>query len=75
MRSNLSGLQFLANKLRGHCNGLPQRELPRIPFAKDFKVFSFAGRELADLHLNYETAVPYPLVVKGDEGNLGRVEK
>ncbi|WP_104757085.1 type ISP restriction/modification enzyme [Helicobacter acinonychis] len=29
--------------------------LPRIPFCKDFWGFSKAGRELAYLHLNYET--------------------
>ncbi|KUM37465.1 DEAD/DEAH box helicase [Arthrobacter sp. EPSL27] len=35
--------------------------LPRIPKVKDFRNFSTAGRELADLHLNYETVEPYPL--------------
>ena len=38
-----------------------KRELPRIPLAPDFWAFSKAGRELADLHLNYETAPEYPL--------------
>ncbi|MEP7284532.1 MAG: type ISP restriction/modification enzyme [Chloroflexota bacterium] len=38
-----------------------KRELPRIPFAPDFKAFSEAGRKLADLHLNYETVTPYKL--------------
>ncbi len=38
-----------------------KKELPRIPFAKDFCGFSKAGRELAALHLNYETVEPYPL--------------
>lgn len=36
--------------------------LPRIPFVpseEDFRTFSDAGRKLADLHLNYESA-PYP---------------
>ena len=40
------------------------RERPRIPLPKDiaqFDAFSEAGRKLADLHLNYETAEPYPL--------------
>ena len=35
--------------------------LPRIPLVEkteDFKVFSDAGRELAELHLNYETGEP-----------------
>jgi len=38
-----------------------KKELPRIPFAKDFWAYSKAGRELAELHLNYETVEPYPL--------------
>lgn len=38
-----------------------KRELPRIPFAPDFKRFAAAGRQLADLHLHYETVAPYPL--------------
>jgi len=35
----------------------------------DFKVFSKAGRQLAELHLNYETLEPYPLkeIVTGDK--------
>ncbi len=37
--------------------------LPRIPFVSEFKEFSKAGRDLAELHLNYdyETTEPYPL--------------
>ena len=38
-----------------------KRELPRIPFAPDFPAFAAAGRQLADLHLNYESLDPYPL--------------
>lgn len=38
-----------------------RKELPRIPFAKDFWAFSKAGRELAALHLNYESIEPWPL--------------
>ena len=52
-----------------------KKELPRIPLAKDFKAFSLAGRRLAQLHLNYENAEPYPLVVRGDAENPGRVQK
>lgn len=40
------------------------KELPRIPCVKtaaDFWAFSQAGRNLAELHLNYETVAPYPL--------------
>jgi predicted helicase len=38
-----------------------KRELPRIPFAPDFAAFSAAGRELARLHVEYETLEPWPL--------------
>jgi predicted helicase len=38
-----------------------QRELPRIPFAPDFRAFAAAGAELARLHLDYEKLEPYPL--------------
>lgn len=40
------------------------KELPRIPRVKkltDFWAFSKAGRNLAELHINYETVKPYPL--------------
>lgn len=39
------------------------KELPRIPCVKtaaDFRAFSQAGRDLAELHLNYETVAKYP---------------
>lgn len=38
--------------------------LPRIPIVKTYKefaAFSKAGRQLAELHLNYETVPEYPL--------------
>jgi len=38
-----------------------KKMLPRIPFAGDFWIFSRAGRELGQWHLNYETVEPYPL--------------
>ena len=38
-----------------------KRELPRIPFAPDFQAFASAGKQLARLHLEYETFDPYPL--------------
>lgn len=43
-----------------------KKMLPRLPLleeVKDFWAFSKAGRQLADLHLNYETVAPYPGVV------------
>jgi predicted helicase len=58
------------------------KELPRIPCVKaatDFWAFSKAGRQLADLHLNYETVEKYPLQIVGGEMLLTdadcRVEK
>jgi predicted helicase len=38
-----------------------KRELPRIPFAPDFTAFAKAGRELARLHVGYESLDPWPL--------------
>jgi predicted helicase len=38
-----------------------KRELPRIPFAPDFRAFAAAGAKLARLHLEYETLEPWPL--------------
>ena len=50
-----------------------QKMLPRIPKASDFWGFCAAGRELAGLHIGYESVEPYPLIeiatsdVTGDE--------
>jgi len=38
-----------------------KRGLPRIPLASDFAAFAAAGRELARLHVEYETLDPWPL--------------
>ena len=35
--------------------------IPMAPTADDFRAFAEAGRELAELHVNYETVEPYPL--------------
>ena len=47
-----------------------KKSLPKIPLvekAEDFKTFSDAGRDLAELHLNYETGAPCPgVTVDGD---------
>lgn len=62
-----------------------KKSLPRLPLVENtdvFWAFSKAGRELAELHLNYETAEPYPkcqvvyapLTTKGESMNY-RVEK
>ena len=39
------------------------KELPRIPLAPNFHAFAKAGRELAELHLGYETCAEYPLEI------------
>jgi predicted helicase len=44
------------------------KELPRIPrveSAADFWSFCKAGRDLAELHINYETVSPYPVNYAG----------
>ena len=38
-----------------------KRELPRIPFAPDFRAFAKAGEKLAKLHLDYEKLKPWDL--------------
>jgi predicted helicase len=56
-----------------------KKMLPRLPLVedvKDFWSFSKAGRQLAELHLNYETVPPYEGVnVVGEESNFFKVEK
>lgn len=53
-----------------------KKMLPRIPLvdtAENFWAFSKAGRKLADIHLNYETAEPYKAFVvssKSKEADL-----
>ena len=43
------------------------KELPRIPMAPDFFAFANAGRDLAALHLGYETCEEYPLVIESEQ--------
>lgn len=38
-----------------------KKMLPRIPLLKDFWGYSKTGRQLAEVHLNYETIKPYKL--------------
>ena len=38
-----------------------KRNLPRIPFAPDFRPYADAGQQLAELHLNYESVDRYRL--------------
>ena len=39
-----------------------KRELPRVPFAPDFRAFAAAGACLAQIHVGYEEQPEYPLV-------------
>ena len=53
------------------------KELPRIPRVKtaaDFLAFSRAGRELGDLHVNYETVDPYPVTIKQGDLRLANIK-
>ncbi len=56
-----------------------KKTLPRLPLiedVRDFWAFSKAGRNLAELHLNYENVAPHPdAKVTGDDGNFYKVEK
>jgi predicted helicase len=54
-----------------------KRELPRIPFAPDFAAFAAAGKELARLHVEYESLAPWPLQEEETKGVAysQRVEK
>jgi predicted helicase len=38
-----------------------KRDFPRIPFYTDFHKWAAYGKELMDLHINYETAKPFKL--------------
>ena len=49
------------------------RELPHIPMAPDFWVYSDGGRELSNLHLNYETCPRYKLKQLAHFGNLEKM--
>jgi predicted helicase len=56
-----------------------KKMLPRLPLVdepRDFWKFSKSGRELADLHINYESIPAYDKVnVRGDESKFFDVEK
>lgn len=51
-----------------------RKDMPRIPFATDFRAFQQAGQQLIDLHLGYETCEPWPLnvVTTGETGDPDR---
>ncbi|MDT4968353.1 MAG: hypothetical protein QOJ64_3090 [Acidobacteriota bacterium] len=54
-----------------------KRELPRVPFAPDFRAFADIGKRLAEIHVNYEQQPEYPLerIEKPGEPLDWRVER
>lgn len=72
------GLLHSEDYRRKYKNNLAQ-SLPWIPIVeelKDFKAFVSAGRNLAEIHLNYEKQGCYPgVIVEGEEKGNYRVEK
>ncbi|MDD3333522.1 MAG: helicase, partial [Proteiniphilum sp.] len=56
-----------------------KKMLPRLPLVddvRDFWKFSKAGRQLAELHVEYESVPPYPEVkVNGDDSGYFKVQK
>ena len=54
-----------------------KRDLPHIPFAKDFWGFAEAGKRLAEIHVNYESQPEYELnFIQNPDAHLDwRVEK
>jgi predicted helicase len=54
-----------------------KKELPRIPFTPKFYPFAIAGKQLAELHLNYENQPEYLLqfIENNDLPLNWRVEK
>lgn len=55
-----------------------KKTLARIPFVKtieDFNAYNKAGRDLAEIHLNYETIEPYNLDEESKENPSYRVDK
>lgn len=52
-----------------------KKMLPRIPKVEAFKEFTKAGRALSELHLNYESVEPYPLIENAAPSASLRVTK
>lgn len=52
-----------------------KKSLPRIPICKNFFEFCALGKELAMIHINYESLEPYPLIVKFNGKKLFGVEQ
>ena len=50
------------------------QEFPRLPFYADFRKWAEWGAELMALHLDFETAKPFPLIRRDSEGDSGRAK-
>ena len=51
-----------------------KRDLPHIPFVKDFWGFAKAGATLADLHVNYESVPKYEKLQLQETSTLPRID-
>ncbi len=53
-----------------------QRNLPRVPLAPDFEAFRAAGRELLNLHIDYDHMPEYPVdcLLDGEVDNNGAAD-
>ena len=51
-----------------------KRDLPHIPFAKDFWGFAKAGAVLADLHVNYESVPKYEKLQLQETSTVPRID-
>jgi predicted helicase len=60
-KSHVTDRGFIRPKVPRRYAANLKRELPRIPFAPDFAAFATAGRELARLHVEYESLPSWPL--------------
>jgi predicted helicase len=47
-----------------------QKSLPRVPYLKDFDGFSAIGKQLYELHRDYDKLTPYPLDIESNSERL-----
>lgn len=70
------GLLHSVNYRERYADNL-SKELPRIPCVKSIKAFeefSRAGRDLAELHINYETVDKYPVTIDCGKMTIDKLE-
>lgn len=51
-----------------------QKTHPRLPMVGNFRAFCEAGRILGTLHLNFDSAEPYPVVVKQGDLRIANID-